>query len=215
MAIPDEAPELFLEMQAASTGPASRVALLLPTTACVRDCEAYRGARIVIGAGTPGTVSPVSALRDLERSGTPTLVLVHSDQLVMPGVANVLVRLDHVETYISGIEYLLCSKHGYRLGAWTRAGARYLEPGASIGDVARLVVDHLQDCTTLGERWLASGIQVQRLAAHRKLHRERMLRFVQSSIAYAVADAARDAPAIELLAYARVVQSLAETGARP
>jgi len=204
---------MLLGAQAAIDDPVRRTALLVPTTTCILDCKAYRAAMVVSSeTARTGHVSPVSALGSLKEGGRPALLLVHSDQLVMPAVANILVRLGGFEAFISSLEFILCSKHGYRLGAWTRERVRYLAPGSSIDEVSRLVVRHLQDCASLGERWLSASIQGQRTYASRQAHRERMVRFVQSSIACAFHDSPHDARLGELLRSTRQAQLLAGAG---
>lgn len=177
----------------AHAGRLEQLALMLPTTRALLDCRMYRRAGIVVGdMADAGQLTPEAALRHLDAIGKPDLVFIHSDTLVRPGVANVLVRLDDFDAYVSAIEYLFNAKHGYRLGAWTSDGWQYLEPDRPIDEVVRLVARHLRCCTRLGDHWLAAGMQHQRMPANRDMRRERMLRFVRSSIASAFSDAPGD-----------------------
>lgn len=205
----------FLETRHATQGSTSYLALLIPTTRSILDCKTYQLAELVIGTKDEAQrqVSPQSALRSLIAANKPKLLFVHSDQLVSPQVANILVRLEHSEVYISAIEYLLCSRHGYRLGAWTREGWIYLPPGSSIDDVARLVVRHLRDCATITDGWQPSVVQAHRLHSHRKMRRERMVRFVCSSIAYAFRNTPQHGRARELFSDVYEATAFAVQGA--
>jgi hypothetical protein len=125
-------------------------------------------------------------LRIILEEASPRVV-VHSDQLIEPPVANVLVLLDEFEGYISSIEYLLNSKYAYTLKVWLGASWLTIPPGTPVHEVARAVVAHLQACWLLGDNWIMAGLQRRRMRRVRNSICDRKLRFVRSSIAAAFA----------------------------
>lgn len=179
----------FFETLNASRSHNDRVAVLLPTISTLLGSKDYRSADLILGDVTKHhQVSVHDGMRAIAQS-PPSLVIIHSDQFVAPSVANVLVLLDEYEAYISSIEYLLNSKYGYTLIVWLGDEWETIAPGEKVQHVARLVVAYLRACSKLGDRWLLSSAQRYRMRHIREAIRERRLRFVRSSIAYAYAEA--------------------------
>lgn len=169
-----------------ASSPHSRLVCLLPTSPTLQDSELYSTFGMVIGA-RPGVLTVHDGLRRVQQDPPPR-ILIHSDQLVEPAVANVLVLVDEFEGYISSIEFLLNSKYGYALFAW--AGESWLDvpPGSSVREVASAVVAHLLACRSLHD-WELGGMQRRRMRRVRQDVSDRKMRFVRSSIAAAFADA--------------------------
>lgn len=169
-----------------ASGPHSRMVCLLPTSPSFQDGELYSTFGMVIGA-RPGVVTVHDGLRRVQQD-PPQRILIHSDQLVEPAVANILVLVDEFEGYISSIECLLNSKYGYALHVW--AGDTWLDvpPNAPVREVASAVVAHLQACRSLHD-WELGGMQRRRMRRVRHEVIDRKMRFVRSSIAAAFADA--------------------------
>lgn len=166
-----------------------RIAFLLPTTHLHLQSGAYSTIDLAIGIESgKGLASVHDGLRIIHDEA-PSRVVVHSDQLVEPPVANILVLLDEFEGYISSIEYLLNSKYAYTLKVWLGGSWLTLPPRTSLQEVARAVVAHLQACLSLGDNWIMAGLQRRRMRRVRDSICDRKLRFVRSSIAAAFASA--------------------------
>lgn len=195
---PEQVFEISLDQTSANTG--HSVALVVPSThATLRLARDLWAHWIVVGSrtGTKPISSALSAVGELfERRPT----MIFTDQLYRPADANVLALLGDMQLYLSPLEYILCSKYGYRLGVWTAGGMQWLEPGAEIKDVAALMVTHLRDCAKLEKDWVEMDKQAMRLHSNRERSVKRQLCFLHSSTANTYMDDPAHPTAGQLLA---------------
>lgn len=173
------------------------LARILPSTrdwlAFVRDVQGrLAGATALVGrSAEAGMLSPQGLLRAVASGSTPHLIFIFADQLTTSHDATVLVHSDHGDHYVCPLEFILHTNYGYVLSYWGAKGERLVDARSKgAPDVLAPIAAYLNDCSALGEEWLARSFQHERSPEFRREEALRKLRYFKS----VVADAFRNDP---------------------
>ena len=185
------APEDFERAFLADTGidmlraGTSAIALVLPSTRAVmvrsRQLADAGRIRIACNEGSLG-LSASDVLRQAQSGQRPTLVIL-SDQLVSAHEATLLIRTAHGDIYVSPLEMILNQRYGYALAFWGTQGYSTIDAHSTDSSVIlHRIIDHLHQCSSLGEQWLLRGEQSLRTPVIRTYNARRKIRMFRSAL---------------------------------
>ena len=182
----------FLESDIAGRdGP---TAYLLPSTRDAFDAAGRllhgRHNVTVVAPSMPTATRPTQLLARLRSEGgtCPDVVLIFSDQLVAPELATVRVNGNDSVGYMSGLEAIMCARHGYVLRALLDSRLESAVPLGGMREAIALLKRYFVACRALGDDWLMRDRQVERERGWR-LHESRLrLRYFQSAVFFAYSE---------------------------
>ncbi|WP_159091815.1 hypothetical protein [Stenotrophomonas sp. ZAC14D2_NAIMI4_7] len=185
---------LLLDMVgAACSAPGShKVAYLLPSTrvnfsavaAVVRN---HPGVPFV-GTLVDGARQPLQVLAALRRGEACPVLIIFSDQLFGPEIANIPCKHDGGSTFYSGFESILFAKYGYTLNLPMGASEVSLPPPGSVDDALALLRRYFEHAASLGPDWLLAERQVERTLPGRIREARMRSGFLRSAVYHRYAE---------------------------
>ncbi|MBH1431503.1 hypothetical protein I5U42_09380 [Stenotrophomonas maltophilia] len=183
------APEAFERKLPADTGSnhagTGAPALALPSTRAVlaRSRQLADAGRIrVVCNDTSLGLSASSMLRLVQSGQRPALVIL-SDQLVFAHEATLLIRTSREDIYVSPLELILNQRHGYALSIWGMQGYSTIDAHSTdSSEILHGIIDHLHQCSSLGDQWLLREQQSLRRPAIRTYNARRKIRMFRSAL---------------------------------
>lgn len=162
-------------------------AFILPTTSAVLEVvnrhRQLGDVAIVAGTSVPGSLPAAALVKTLSADGPMPRLVIFTDQVMSPADASILVKTNDANAFFSPLEFILNVRYGYRLVIWGQEGGTVVESGRSeISEVLSPISSYLRACYTLGDDWLARGMQHLRNPESRRHSALRKLRFFRSAV---------------------------------
>lgn len=166
-------------------------ALLVPSSpATLKAVSKWAADGVAVVGRVPGTVSPQALLSlvDGGQAKRPHTGIIFSDQLVSPVDAPLLIQRGGNRRYVSALELLCHTRHGFPVSAWTGASFEPAPPGCEPDELLSLLVRYLEACDGLGNDWLMRDAQAECAASHRLNDARRRLQLFQSVILHSFSE---------------------------
>ncbi|MBZ0134344.1 MAG: hypothetical protein K8D98_00235 [Rhodanobacter sp.] len=162
---------------------------VLPSTQDTLTAARKAGTVPLIGNPSlvPEAVTPSAFLKLCEQAeaagGIAPGAIAFTDQIVEPHHAPFLVEQDGKRTYLPAIEVLACWRFSMDLHVWMGEDWEHLDATKVNQDRSRALratANHLRQCDTLGDAWLARGWQWQRTPESRVANGLHRIRYYES-----------------------------------